>query len=420
MRVVVLGAGIIGVTSAWFLSRAGYQVSVIERQSASALETSFANGGQISVSQAEPWANPDAIYKIIKWLGREDAPLLFRLQNDPQQWLWGLRFLRECTHGRHARNLRHLVNLGLFSRATLQELRQQLNLQYHQQQRGILQLHCDPREYHHARNAAAIMSKQGCKRIDLSLSQAIELEPALTQSKIKLCGAIYSPDDESGDAHLFTRALTEHAQRAGVSFRFGQHVKQLHQIGNRISHIDIQNEQGQHQTIDADAYVMAAGSYSPLLLRTIGIHLPIYPAKGYSLTIPLRNGDIAPHTSITDENQKLVFSRLGNRLRIAGTAELAGYNTDINPQRCAAILARCRSLFPEIIGESEPQSWAGLRPATPNNMPFIGQSRYSNLYLNTGHGTLGWTQSCGSAAALAQLMQGKRPEVDFPFLYATS
>ena len=420
MRVVVLGAGIIGVTSAWFLSRAGYQVSVIERQSACAMETSFANGGQISVSQAEPWANPDAIYKIIKWLGREDAPLLFRLQSDPQQWLWGLRFLRECTHGRHARNLRHLVNLGLFSRAQLQGLRQQLNLQYDQQQRGILQLHSDPREYQNARKAAAIMAEQGCKRIELSLQQAIELEPALAQSTTKLCGAIYSPDDESGDAHQFTRELTEQAQQAGVSFLYGQRIKRLHHNGNLISHIDIENTQGQQQSIDADVYVMAAGSYSPLLLRTIGIHLPIYPAKGYSLTIPLRNSDIAPHTSITDENQKLVFSRLGNRLRIAGTAELAGYNTDINPQRCAAIHARCRSLFPQIIGEAEPQLWAGLRPATPSNMPFIGQSRYRNLYLNTGHGTLGWTQSCGSAVTLTQIMQGRTPEIDFPFLYAAN
>lgn len=418
MRVAVLGAGVVGVTSAWFLSRAGYQVSVIERQPASAMETSFANGGQISVSQAEPWANPDALHKIIKWLGREDAPLLFRLQKDPQQWLWGLRFLRECTHARHTRNLRHLVNLGLFSRAMLQDLRQQLDLQYQQQQQGILQLHSDPREYQNACKAAAIMAEQGCQRIELSLQQATQIEPALAHSVLPLCGAIYSPDDESGDAHQFTQALTGYAQRAGVSFLFGQHIKRINYSHNAISHIEIEDEQGQMQIIKADAYVMAAGSYSPLLLRTIGIHLPIYPAKGYSLTIPLRDEDIAPLISITDESHKLVFSRLGDRLRVAGTAELAGYNTEINTQRCAAIHARCRSLFPRLIGQAAPQAWAGLRPATPNNMPFIGRSRYRNLYLNTGHGTLGWTQSCGSAAALAQIMTGKTPEIDFPFLCA--
>lgn len=416
MHVVVLGAGIIGVTSAWFLSRDGHQVTVIERQPASAMETSFANGGQISVSQAEPWASPEAIHKIIKWLGREDAPLLFRLQNDPQQWLWGLRFLRECTHARHARNLRHLVNLGLYSRSTLQALRNQLGMQYHQQQRGILQIHCNEREYGHALDAAKLMTQFGCERVALTMGQASELEPALKHSQSDLCGAIYSPDDESGDAHQFTQQLAAHALNAGVKFIFDTEIACIHPAGEQIDHLKVRSPNDHTTQISGDCYVVAAGSYSPLLLRKIGVHLPIYPAKGYSATLPLTEHDIAPLISITDEAYKLVFSRFDNRLRIAGTAELTGYDTGINLQRCSAILKRAASLFPLAGRPDEAQLWSGLRPATPNNMPLIGATRYRNLFLNTGHGTLGWTQSCGSAAALAQLINGKRPEVDFPFL----
>lgn len=416
MHVVVLGAGIIGVTSAWFLSRNGHQVTVIERQPASAMETSFANGGQVSVSQAEPWASPEAIYKIIKWLGREDAPLLFRLQNDPQQWLWGLRFLRECTHARHTSNLRHLVKLGLYSRSTLQALRDQLGLQYHQQQCGILQIHSDEREYNNALAAAKLMAQHGCERIALSMDQARELEPALEHAQSKLCGAIYSPNDESGDAHQFTQQLTEHALNAGVNFIFDTEIKHIRLAGGQINHLEALSQGGGATRISGDCYVVAAGSYSPQMLRKIGIRLPIYPAKGYSVTLPLTDDDIAPSISITDEAYKLVFSRFGDRLRIAGTAELTGYDTSINQQRCSAILKRAAKLFPLAGRADEAQLWSGLRPATPNNMPMIGATRYPNLFLNTGHGTLGWTQSCGSAAALATLIDGKQPEVDFPFL----
>lgn len=416
MHVLVLGAGVIGVTSAWFLRQAGHQVTVIERQPQAAMETSFANGGQISVSQAEPWASPDAMHKIIKWLGKEDAPLLFRLRTDPRQWLWGLRFLRECTNSRHARNLGHLVNLGLYSRATLQQLRTSLALEYDQQSRGILQIHTDERDFRSALAAARLMNDIGCERNVLDIDQVCQLEPALAVSRRQLLGAIYSPADESGDAHRFTQALAAHALAAGVEFLHQTEILRIVHQHDRISSVTVRHADGTTATLSGDTYVVALGSYSPLLLAPLGIRLQIYPAKGYSITLPVEDRHQAPRISITDEAHKLVFSRFGNRLRVAGTAELAGYDTHINPQRCEAIVRRTFQLFPNAGLRSAALSWSGLRPATPSNIPYIGRKRYRNLYLNTGHGTLGWTQSCGSAAALAQLISGKRPEVDFPFV----
>lgn len=413
MHVVVLGAGIVGVTSAWFLRQAGFEVTVIDRQPATGLETSFANGGQISVSQAEPWASPETLFKIVKWLGREDAPLLFRLRSDPKQWIWGLQFLRECTRHRHHLNLRSLVNLGLYSRATLQQLRDRLGITYDQQARGILQIHTDERDFHSALTAARLMTDIGCQRIELTPKQAGELEPALQDSQQRLVGAIYSPLDESGDAHRFTQALAAHAASMGVQFLFDRNIEQLVDDGQQIVGVKLRE---QTHLLTADQFVVALGSYSPLLLARSGIRLAIYPAKGYSITLPLDSRHRAPNISITDEAHKLVFSRLGSRLRVAGTAELAGYDTRLTPSRYQAIARRTFELFPQAGDIARMEPWTGLRPATPSNIPYIGRKRFRNLYLNTGHGTLGWTQSCGSAAALAELIQGKQPGIDFPFL----
>lgn len=415
MRILVLGAGVVGTTTAWYLARAGHQVSVVDRQPIAGNETSFANGGQISVSHAEPWANPHVLPRLLKWLGREDAPLLWRWRADPAQLAWGLRFMRECLPGRTRQNIAAIVALALFSRGQLQALRRELGLEYHHLERGILHVYTDPEEFKLAMAAAQVMRDFGLDRTPVDVDRCIELEPALADARGRLVGGDYTPSDESGDAHRFTRALAEQAQHAGVEFLFGRSIERIAPGGSKIAGVVVNGAEGS-ELLTADAYVVALGSYSPLLLRPLGLRLPVYPAKGYSATLDLAADTPAPTVSLTDDERKLVFSRLGNRLRVAGTAEFNGYNLELNPVRCQALITRTRQLFPRLEFVGEPQFWCGLRPATPSNLPYIGRTRFGNLWLNTGHGTLGWTMACGSAAALAALVEGKRPEPDFPFL----
>ncbi len=415
MRILVLGAGVVGTTSAWYLSRAGHQVTVIDRQPVPGNETSFANGGQISVSHAEPWANPHVLSRLLKWLGHEDAPLRWRWRADPAQLAWGLRFLAECLPGRTRRNIAAIVALALYSRRCLQTLRAELNLQYDHLERGILHVYTDPRELTLAVDAARLMRRFGLDRDTVDVEQCLAIEPALADARSLLVGGDYTRSDESGDAHKFTRGLAIHAQAAGVEFRHETTIERIATGGSRIAGVVVRHGDGP-ELLTADAYVVALGSYSPLLLRQIGYSLPVYPAKGYSATLTLAEGSLAPTVSLTDDERKLVFSRLGNRLRIAGTAEFNGYNLDLNPVRSQALLERTRQLFPHLQTVGEPVLWCGLRPATPSNVPLIGRTRFGNLWLNTGHGTLGWTMSCGSAAALAEMISGTRPDPDFPFL----
>ena len=415
MRVLVLGAGVVGTTSAWYLARAGHQVTVVDRQPVAGNETSFANGGQISVSHAEPWANPHVLPRVLKWLGREDAPLLWRWRADPAQLAWGLRFLGECLPGRTRRNIAAIVAMALYSRGRLQALREELGLQYDHLERGILHIYTDRAELSAAIKAARVMRQFGLDRDTVDVDKCLEIEPALAGARHLLVGGDYTRSDESGDAHKFTCALAERAQAAGVDFRFGLSVEQIAPGGSKIAGVLVRGDGGS-ELLTADAYVVALGSYSPLLLKPIGVGLPVYPAKGYSATLTLAEGSLAPTVSLTDDERKLVFSRLGNRLRIAGTAEFNGYNLELNPVRCRALIDRTRQLFPRLETVGEPTMWCGLRPATPSNVPYIGQTRYRNLWLNTGHGTLGWTMACGSAASLAELMSGTLPDPDFPFL----
>ena len=415
MKVIVLGAGVIGVASAWYLRAAGHDVSVIDRQSGAALETSFANGGQISVSHAEPWANPLAPLKVLGWLFREDAPLLFRLRADADQWLWGLAFLRECLPSRTKRNTVQLVKLGLYSRAMLNELRQAVTIRNDHLERGILHFFTDRNAFAHASETARLMRAQGC---DLALKrpdEIVAIEPALTSIADQLVGATYTPSDQSGDAKAFTEQLARIAAERGCTFHYDTRIDSLELSDARIAGVRVQDAKGS-RTMHADAYVVALGSYSTALLRPLGIVARVYPAKGYSVTVPITDPARAPWVSLIDESLKIVVSRLGDRLRVAGTAEFAGYDVSINPTRCEAILARARTLFPGAFDSSQAQFWAGLRPATPGNVPLIGRTRISNLWLNTGHGTLGWTLACGSGRALADLISGRTPDVDFDFL----
>ena len=416
MKVIVLGAGLLGVTSAYFLRQQGHDVTVIDRQATPAAETSFANGGQISVSHAEPWANPSAPLKVLKWLGKEDAPLLFRIRADMRQWLWGLQFLRECTPARTRHNIGQIVRLGTYSRDTLQALRRDIGIEYDERTQGILHFYTSQQEFEGAEGPAAQMRELGCDRRVISADEAVRLEPALRHIRPQLAGATYTAEDESGDANRFARELVTRSRADGVQFLMSHTVTALRESSGVIDHVEATDAEGRFQRVRGDAYVLAMGSLSPLYASPLGIYLPIYPAKGYSVTLPVKDASMAHQVSLTDDEYKLVFSRLGDRLRIAGTAELNGYDRDLNRVRCEAIVRRTEELFPGAGDTEQAQFWTGLRPATPSNVPIIGRSKIANLYLNTGHGTLGWTHSCGSGKSIARIVSGLAPEVDFAFV----
>lgn len=414
MRVIVLGAGLAGVTSAWYLRQAGHEVEVVERQPAAGLETSFANGGQISVSHAEPWANPGAPRQILRWLGREDAPLLFRPRADWRQWSWGLAFLAECLPGRTRRNTEAIVQLALYSRDRLRELRKATGIEYDFAGKGILHLFFGEREFGQAEGRSAQLHDFGMRAEVLDARACVALEPALAHCR-ELAGGLYAPEDESGDAMKFTQRLAQLCLQAGVSFRYGLAIESLEARKGRVTAIHALSTDGTRERIDGEAFVIALGSYSAMLVRPLGESLPIYPVKGYSITLPLAADAPAPRVSLTDESRRIVCSRLGQRLRVAGTAELNGHDLSINRTRCEAILRRTRELFPGLEPAGEVEYWAGLRPATPGNVPVIGRGRPANLFYNTGHGTLGWTLACGSGQAIADIVGGRRPALQFPF-----
>jgi D-amino-acid dehydrogenase len=411
VHVLVLGGGVVGTTSAWFLHAAGHEVTVFERRRAVALETSRANGGQVSVSHSEPWANPGAPLKILKWLGKDDAPLLFRLQPELRQWLWGLAFLRECLPHRTARNIRRLVALGLHSRDMLAELRERLALDYDRRDRGILHFYTNRRDFEASAGPAALMRELGCERVSLTADEAVALEPALAPMRERIAGADYCAEDESGDAHRFTVELAKRAQAAGVRFLFNTTVTRLITVGGRLTAVEALGADGWPVRHMADAAVVALGVESVPLLTPLGLRLQIYPAKGYSATFDVTDPAAAPTVSLTDDECKLVFSRLGDTLRVAGTAELAGHRRDLNPVRCEALARRTQALFPGACDYTQPRYWAGLRPLTPSNVPYLGATPIPGLFLNTGHGTLGWTLAAGSGQLLADLVSGRSPVV---------
>lgn len=416
MNIVVLGAGVTGIATAWYLRKAGHEVTVIDRREGPGLETSFANGGQISVSHAEPWANPRAPLQILCWLGREDAPLLFRLRADWQQWRWGLAFLRQCTPARLRDNIHQLVALGNSSREALKALRAETGIQYDQQTRGILHFYTSSEAWRAAQHAAQLMRDAGCTLESKSADECIGIEPALAPQRARIAGGTYSPDDESGDAHHFTTELAARCAAAGVEFRYGITVETLRPgRSGTLESAQLRLADGTAENLRIDGCVICLGTGSAGLLRPLGIDLRIYPVKGYSVTLPIINPQRAFTVSLTDDEYKLVYSRLGERLRIAGTAEFTGYDTTLTAARCDAILRRVAELFPDAADLDRALLWAGLRPATPSNVPYIGGTRYANLWLNTGHGTLGWTQSCGAGAALAERISGRTPAVDFRF-----
>ena len=415
MHVMVLGAGITGVTTAWYLQQAGFEVSMVDRQPGAGLETSYANGGQISISHPEPWANPAAPMQVLRWLGCEDAPLRFRPTRDPAQWRWALAFLRECLPWRTRRNTAAIAALAVWSGHCLAALRDTTGLQYEQRTRGILHLFNTTAEFAQASHRAAQLAGLGIEARVCTAAECVEIEPALGRRQGALAGGLYAEGDESGDAHMFSQLLTERLAQAGAHLHWNTHIQQLCSDRGLISGVDVLNAAGRKSRLLADAYVVCLGSHGAPLLAPLGMRVPIYPVKGYSITAPIADPKRAPEVSLTDESRRIVCSRLGERLRVAGTAELNGFDTTLRAERIRPLTDWVQLNFPGAIDDAQVTPWAGLRPATPGNLPLIGTSACPNLWLNTGHGTLGWTLACGSAAALVQLMRGVRPAIAYPF-----
>ena len=407
MKICVLGAGVVGTITAYYLSLAGHEVSVIDRQMGAGLETSFANGGQISASHSAPWATPEVPFQLLKWFGKEDAPLLYRLNLDPALWRWSVRFLLNCTATRLKSNTINNLQLALYSRSLFQELRRKTEIVYDVKTRGILQIYRNIKTMDNAIAHAEWLNQLGCHNNILSQKTCFSLEPALKESDTLILGGIHTPDDESGDAYSFTFNVANKASNNGVKFQYGETIQHLKLWNGGIESV-ITNK-GEHY---ADTFVVSLGSFSPVILKSLGIYLPIYPTKGYSVTIPTNRRNNAPELSITDSDNKIVYSRLGNRLRVAGTAEFAGYNTKLNKNRARAILINAKAQFPNGGDFDNATFWTGLRPLTPDGMPVIGKTSIDNLYLNTGHGTLGWTMCTGSGKLISDLISGRSPEID--------
>jgi D-amino-acid dehydrogenase len=416
MKIAVLGSGIIGTSTAWWLNQAGHDVVVIDRASGPARETSRANGGQISVSYAEPWANPQTPMKLLRWMFKDNSPMVFRPQWDARQWIWGAAFLRECLPARTAYNIRAMVRLSEYSRKTIQEMRGDLDIAYDHLERGILHFYRNQDDFDASQRGADTMRDYGVDRRIVSADEVIRIEPALASVRHTIVGGDFTPEDESGDVHKFTQALADRAEAAGVQFLFSTQVNRLLAEGGSIAAAEIINPQGVYETLKADVFVAALGSYTPLLLNPLGVPCLVYPTKGYSATFALRDEKAAPVVALTDSANKIVYSRLGSYLRMAGSAELSGYSRALNMGRCQAMVRMAQELFPTALDVQNVRFWSGLRPSTPSNVPLIGRTRIQNLYLNTGHGSLGWTMGAGSGRALADLISGKTPEPDFPFL----
>ena len=420
MKVIVLGAGIIGVATAWHLLEEGHEVTVVDRQPEAALETSFANGAQISVCFCEPWANAGAPFKVARWMLQADSPLLFRPRLDPHQWRWALSFLTQCTDAAFARNVEQLVSLGRYSHDALKAIVARTGIEYDRLERGILHFFSSAADYENGVKAAALMRDHGVDRRVLGRDEVLQVEPALKAFGEHIHGGTYTPSDESGDARVFTQKLAERCAARGARFLYDHDVLGLDKSGDRIAGVRVRDRAtGRDATLTGDHVVAAAGSFTAPLLRPLGIYLNIYPAKGYSATLRLKRPQDASVVSLLDDTRKIAISRLGDSIRVAGTAELAGYDTRLDTPtarvRCAALVRRFEELFPGVADTSQPNFWTGLRPSTPNNLPYIGRSRLANLWLNAGHGTLGWTHGAGSGRAIAELISGRRPRMDYAF-----
>ncbi|ABM30743.1 D-amino acid dehydrogenase [Paracidovorax citrulli] len=428
MKTIVLGAGIIGISTAWHLLERGHDVIVVDRQPDASLETSYANAAQISVSYCEPWANREAPWKALKWMFDKEAPLLFRPQLDWDQWRWSLKFLAQCNDAAFARNVQQIVALGAYSHAALKDMVRSTGIEYHRLERGIAHFYTDQKSFDAAGKAVDLMRQYGVQRRLVSRDELLQIEPAFRAYGDRITGGTYTSTDESGDARVFTQALARRCAERGAQFLFGHDVLRLQRTGDAIDTVTVRSREpgSAAQELRADAFVVACGSYTAPLLRTVGVDLPIYPGKGYSATFPLLKPEGAPMVSTIDDGKKIAMSRLGNFLRVAGTIELGGFDLSLDSPvaraRCHMLSRRIAEILPGVCDTrtpeegGDPQYWTGLRPATPTNIPFIGRTRVGKLWVNAGHGTLGWTHGAGSGKAMAELLSGERPAMDFGFL----
>jgi D-amino-acid dehydrogenase len=407
VKVLVLGGGVIGVTSAYYLAKAGHEVTVVDRQAEAGLETSFANAGEVSPGYASPWAGPGVPIKAIKWLLMKHGPLVIRPKLDPAMWIWLLKMLRNCTSARYAVNKSRMIPLAEYSRDCLRALRSEIAIRYDERSQGTLQLFRRQSQLDGTASDIAVLRQYGVPYQVLDREGCIAAEPALGATKEKFVGGLRLPQDETGDCHKFTQALAARAADLGVQFRMRTTIEQLVSDGSGIT--GVATSAG---VLRADAYIVALGSWSPRLLGPIGISIPVYPVKGYSITVPIADADGAPVSTVMDESYKVAITRLGDRIRVGGTAEVSGYSVELYPARRATLDHSLTDLFPRGGKLAEASFWSGLRPMTPDGPPVIGATDHANLYLNTGHGTLGWTMACGSARVLADLLSRRKPEID--------
>lgn len=407
MRVVVCGAGVIGITTAYYLATMGHEVTVVDRQPHPGMETSFANAGQVSWSYAAPWAAPGIPLKALRWLFERHAPLILRPRLDPPLWKWLFQMLGSCTREAYMRNKRRMLRLAAFSAACLRDLRRDLQLHYDEGTGGTLQVFRDDKAMKGAATDSAVLTELGIPHAMLDRAGCIDKEPGLWSVKDKIAGGLHLPGDETGDCHLFTQALARHVARLGVTFHLDTAIQGIAVSSDRVVCVD--TDVG---PLPADAFVVALGSYTPRLLQPLGIRLPVYPVKGYSATLLVGDRNVAPRSTVMDEAHKVAITRLGDRIRVAGMAELAGYNLKLRQGPCDTLAHVIKDLFPRGADTTRVQFWTGLRAMTPDGPPILGPTRYANLFLNTGHGTLGWTMACGAGRLVAELVSARPPSVD--------
>ena len=407
MKVAVLGSGVIGVTSAWYLAQEGHEVVVIDRQPGPALETSFANAGEISPGYASPWAAPGIPQKAIRWLMMRHAPLILQPKVDSEMIGWLFAMLRNCTHARYAVNKARMVRLAEYSRERLIALRAETGIAYDERMQGTLQLFRTNKQLDGIAKDVAVLQAGGVPYEVLGRDQCVAVEPGLAAAREKIVGGLRLPGDETGDCFKFTGALAAMDAQCGVVFRYGEAMRSLVVDGQRIAGIETS-----HGLVTADRYVLALGSHSAAMLRPLGLKLPVYPVKGYSITVPVVDARRAPESTLMDESYKIAITRLGARIRVGGMAEISGYNNALPERRRATLVHSLTDLFAGAGDIDAATYWSGLRPMTPDGTPVIGATPYSNLFLNTGHGTLGWTMACGSGRVIADLVSGIAPDIE--------
>lgn len=406
MHVIVLGSGVIGTTTAYYLARQGARVTVLDRQPAAAQETSYANAGQVSPGYSTPWAAPGIPLKAIKWLFKKHAPLAIRLDGSLYQMKWMAAMLANCSADRYSVNKERMLRLAEYSRDCLRELRASTGIHYEERTRGTLQLFRTDAQLEAARRDIAVLEEVGVPYELLDRNRLVTAEPALARSIHKLAGGLRLPNDETGDCRLFTTRLAEMAAALGVDFRYNQTVSGLNVAGGQITGVRVGND-----VLTADRYVAAFGSYTRGLLEPLGLDLPVYPVKGYSLTIPMKDDAAAPVSTILDETYKIAVTRFDDRIRVGGMAELSGFDLRLKDARRKTLELVVNDLFPDSGHVAQAEFWTGLRPMTPDSTPIVGPTRYGNLFLNTGHGTLGWTMACGSGKLVADQVMGQRPAI---------